>query len=364
MRLLASWLLSIAVCSASQSNALDPGIEPRAILSALNSDDPRAVAWAAWRALNVPYISVSTQFNNALQKLDPGNPAHRPAIHSVLHSIIELKLAVPSDTLYRYFEHFPAPSLIALSRTKIDAAILSLLTSTNRNDVHWTVLAEIAYHAEIPGLARILLNGYSAAGFLSVADDYDGQVWHGAGLPMIGSILETSHGDADAWPPLFVYSLDLAGESGDTLLIAAPIPIYARRHREEVHRSGGMHVDLRTVRHKLLMNLTASFSERLLIHQDGFRYQDITSCPPDISMSVVWRGNTDLVQRFSKLHRDRQKWCDRMIDVLRKRGALSPSDTLTIPIRWTVRDARSIRTEQLPDLSKIADVDYLGGQKP
>lgn len=218
----------------------------------------------------------------------------------------------------------------------------------------------------IPGLARILLEGYTAEGFVSVGDDYDGPHWPGAGAPIIGSIGETRRNDADQWPPLFEYSLaPISGEPGDTLLISRPVPIYSRRLREGIHRSGGMQLDLRRVRHKLLRELTASFSERLLYRDgiaDAIASQDVSSCPSYFSMSMTLRSSVECIQRFTKLQQDRRKACDRMLDDLRKSGALSSADNVVIPIRWSVFDGRSIRGEPVPDLSKIADVKHYGGR--
>ena len=147
-------------------------------------------------------------------------------------------------------------------------------------------------------------------------------------------------------------------------MIARPVSIYARRLREGVQQSGGMPVDLKVVRQKLLREMITSFGERLMVHENDFRYQDISSCPPNISMSVAWRNPADFLERFSKIQQDRRRACDGLIDALVKRKELSLTDNVVVPISWTVNDFRSVRTEPVPDLSGIADVKYFGRQKP
>ena len=339
------WLLFISLCVRAIPPVLaadvDPGSDPARITSALQSSDPRAIAWGAWRVLNIPYVVGHPELRKALARLDPGRASDRQAIAALFQALIELRVNVPASEIYRFFESYPAESLIVVSHGDQGKDLLNLFAlEPAKKEIYWGAIAAAAYFARVAGLAPIVLEEYVTEAVLDLNDTNDTSL-ASAPKTVRASVLGGTVGEFtdSSWPPVSPYCLASTGMPGDRLLFSRPFQIFARRGKVCDDTFIGMQL-----RHEILIALAFG-----ILSYSG-------ECGPNFHAEVKWRDSGALIRRLTALEQERKKSCGELIERLRNKGHLSDHSSQSIKVHWRLVDNRSKPRTPLPDLSSFGHV--------
>jgi hypothetical protein len=299
----------------------------------LQSLPPADQAWGAWLAGHAQASELAPMLRTLALALGTSQDSRDQRITSaVLDALIKLPGAQPTDWARAVFDHWPAQSLILLSRGDEDtiAPLLDLLDS--QQGVRWLAAANLLLPRRPPGLASVLLSNIEIQADLEIrsSDGWSGSVVGG----VAGGAADYGAASEPGFPPHVSYCLTSLPHRGATVLATGPVTIYYQRSvssHGSMGRCDERSVTAPTSQHRLdyLAALRGSSSNL------GLRSQE--------RRTVVWRPGLD-VDAEAAAFRTSILW--RHAEIIRQllaQGLLTEAEAAAAPeprITLTVRDRR------------------------
>lgn len=256
-RLLCLGFISAAIAArglAQTTPESDPSPSEKTIRAWLRSGEPQLVAWAARDLLTsgdpglIPdLLSVASQWQTLspqtysegsnLPRLSPEQEQQRDAMATVVDTLIQMKAAVPGNTLLNLAPDFGNAVAVLLSRMPVDEGVPLAFDFYRTKDNHayglqYVSAALLALYPP-PGFAADLLANTNVHATVFVIMPGSG----GMGMGSSGDCAFTSNDSQDGWPQIGQYLLSKEKSEGAVLLVAGTDPIYAVR-REKSHYTG------------------------------------------------------------------------------------------------------------------------------
>jgi hypothetical protein len=232
-----------------------------ALSGSLLGRDPRLVAWAAHDAVEsgdgsqVPrLLALASQWRALSGRGDEGASAaglsaeqmdERDAMAAVVDALIQMKTAVPADTLRALAPDFGSDVAVLLSRMPAEQAGALIFEFYRQSAEHeyglqYVSAALLALHP-VPGFAADLIaNTKVRATVLVVLPGTVGGA--GGGSSLCGG--DGSQSPRSDWPMIGQYALSAKRGDGDVQLVGGIDPVYARRFEAEHYRGPSSDVRL------------------------------------------------------------------------------------------------------------------------
>lgn len=312
------------------------------ILSWLNSNDSRLIAWGAYFAGTAGDDSATPTLVRLVQDWKPSNSKAvaswwtDPGMASVLDSLIVRDRQVPPDALIAITESFPTEAMILVAKLPSAEARPLLL--------NWYDKRKTEKNSAYPRIAAMLLSQDPPPGFAgSLLDEMEVNLEVGVTLPGHGFVRgvgsSASCGDSGGaapktgWPPLFFYQIEenAPRTNGKTLVSAGGDRI--TYERLSVSAGWGSCFYPRGLMPETRFHLLA---QMLGIPPDNVPWQ------PKESANVVWKDNGQYLFDLQKTIAAEEARIKSTVLDLRGKGFLTAQEAETVRphLSLTVTDAR------------------------
>lgn len=194
----------------------------------LASNDPRGVAWAAYRAGEARRQDVVPALIDALASPRLAAPGHEwgAARDVVLDALIRLDAQPPADVLLRHYDARSEQVLILLAEPRAgrNAVLLGILK--DESGILWHAAAGLLLDDEAAGLAASLLGGLRLTLAVTVVDAHADDVHEGG---FTGGIGCGAMYPGSGFPPIATYSFWTTADRGAVVLTGGPRPVFYTR---------------------------------------------------------------------------------------------------------------------------------------
>jgi hypothetical protein len=344
----APWTAALLVTAASAQAG--PGVRPVAdtpatpeLVRQLASDDPRVVAWAAYRAGDARRQDAVPALVDTLAspRLAAANHEWGAARDVVLDALIRLEARPPADVLTRHYDARSEQVLILLAGPGAgrNRALLGILK--DESGILWHAAAGLLLDDKAAGLAASLLGGLRLTLEVTVVDGFAGDsLLDGGHTGGIGcGVMYPGAG----FPPIATYSFWTTAEGGAIVLTGGPRPIFYTR---QVCKAG---TGIPSGGHRPLIDGPTA-DDRLALLKELLDHR----LPVEAvrTLEVRWTNERqylrDVSAAWARLARD----VDKLVQLALDEGHLTADDARHIlpAIDVRVRDARGRKRHPLPPI--------------
>lgn len=308
----------------------------------LASDDPRVVAWAAFRAGEARQTDAIPALIDTLASARGRSPALEwGAVRDVLlDALIRLDACPLVSALMPHYDARSEEVLILLAEPRAgrDDALLDVLK--RESGILWYAAAGLLVEDEAPGLAAELLRGLRLTLEVTVEDGRPGDTSGGFGMGGIG------HGvlyPVKGFPPIANYSFWDFPVRGAVVLTGGPRPVYYTR------KACAADAGLPSSGHRSLMDAPTAEDRLALLDELIDHWLPVKAVEP---LTVRWTTPQDYRGRVAAARQQLARDAASLIDIAKQEGRITADEAagLRIPIDVRVRDERGRKQHPLPPL--------------
>jgi hypothetical protein len=338
----AAAVLVIATSAHAEARARQRSDSPAtaAVVRDLASNDPRVVAWAAYRAGEARRTETVAALIDALASARVRSPGLEwgAVRDTLLDALIRLDAQPPADVLMAHYEARSEAVLILLAEPRggRDAALLGLLK--HESGILWYAAAGLLLENEAPGLAAELLRGLRLTLEVTVTDGSEGLAMGGGSVGGIGcGVLHPAKG----FPPIGTYSFWEIPVRGAVVLNGGPRPIYYTR------QACAADAGIPGSGHRSLIGGPTAEDRLALLDALMDHWLPVKAVEP---LTIRWTTPQAYRRRVVAARAELARDAASLIDIAKQEGRLTPREagSLRIAIDVRVRDERSLKRAPLP----------------
>jgi len=328
----------VALLLPHTSNAQEPVIAPDTEASDptldqwLHSKDPRPIAWAATLARQNHDSKIVAEMPDVLDSWTVAPPVRSSddramqsrAIDAVFDALIQENATVPTATIGKFAQFFPAQAAILISRLPMSESRETLIDWTFDNEgrsgvgelarIASMLLAKdakenVAFVANVVAASENRLEITVRAKYKKIPATGTGACGDGLGKPL-----------DPGWPPVFIYGLDEnLNETGIVVVDLNGDRIVAHRHQENLGwgSCGSPKPGIEP--------LDAETRYRLIAYWAGSAGYKMT-WKPDEHLTIVWAGKAAYERRLGQIIELHRKELRETVDEIERLGLMTPDE--------------------------------------
>jgi hypothetical protein len=311
----------------------------------LASNDPKQVAWGAFRAAE-HRIDVVPSLLRTLETPPAADRLERYAmIGAVLDAAAQLNARLPAEVLRSYYQGWPIQTLILFANATESRPVLLDLLKTASGD-RWYALANLLLETQADGFAAELLTKIEFRVRVHVSDTSNGTGIYAANPSSVG-VGDGIGANPPGFPPNAFYRFEAAPRRGFIVLSTGPRTIYYSRslyYQAQYPTS-----------YPFRSGPTDAERIEYVIQLVTFPTRNGIAVRPAQELTLQWRGSGDLVQQTSRLREDVVRRYEGLVSILLKEGRLSEAEgrALAQPrMNLEVIDERNDRSAPLPSITQ------------
>ena len=333
-------LIAASAHAGAQASQAPEGRAAADLARDLASNDPRVVAWAAYRAGEARRADAVPALVDTLASARVRSPglewgAVRDAL---LDALIRLDACPPVSALMPHYDARSEEVLILLAEPRAgrDDALLDVLK--RESGILWYAAAGLLVEDEAPGLAAELLRGLRLTLEVTVEDGRPGDTSGGFGMGGIG------HGvlyPVKGFPPIANYSFWDFPVRDAVVLAGGPRPVYYTR------KACAADAGIPSSGHRSFIDAPTAEDRVALLDELIDHWLPVKAVEP---LTVRWTTPQDYRRRIATARQQLARDAASLIDIAKREGRLTPDEAggLRIAIDVRVRDNRALKRVPLP----------------
>jgi hypothetical protein len=318
------------------ADAQQPQVEQQ-----LGSNDPRIVAWGAYRAGVYALRGTVPLLQRILESPPAATGRTRSVVvDAVLDALIQLHAHLQASSLSPYTDDRPVQSLLLLAQASDrDPMLVDFLTTTS--GLRWYAAANMLLRERSPELTAHLLETLHLNLTISVSDsDLSFGSGSGASAGIGCGIGENPVG----YPPRAIYRFEPFPDAGAIVLVTGPHTVYYSRTVHAEFQYGVSYSD----------GGGPTDDDRIAYLQAMLPYPRNTGLRAEMGLTIRWSNAGALTQEVDMLRANAVRQYQSIVDELVRNGRLAPerATTLTPHIDVQLEDQRVDRSVALPTLPR------------
>ncbi len=318
----------------------------------LHSQDPRTRAWGAYLVLRdrltdrVPdLLSLAENYTVTGEPASLTESDDHDAMLSVLDSLIQMRVDVPTDNAVKLYPEFPAHAVILMANSPSDnvSAFLRIFQTERLRNGAWLATGNVLVEHRAPGFAAAVLSSLVVHAQISVTDG--NSFGHGYGGSFCGGGLSAPR---VGWPEIGSYLLSACGATQKTVLVNGVHPAYYWRSVNNSYHSGSESTCPGADRDEIRADYVAT------LLNSG---HDQVPIPSQVDRSIIWTDSATYLSELTQFIADEQTLFSETARHLVSAGLITEAEVSasrpTLDI--TVTDARRTKLPELPSLPAAID---------
>jgi hypothetical protein len=308
----------------------------------LAADDPRIVAWAAYRAGEARRTDAIPALVDTLASARVQSPGLEwgAARDAVLDALIRLDACPPVSALIPHYEARSEAVLILLAEPRAgrDGVLLALLK--RESGILWYASAGLLLEDEAPGLAAELLRGLRLTLEVTVEDGQPGDI---SGSSSTGGIGHGAPHDVKGFPPIATYSFWESPVRGAVVLSGGPRPVYYTR------KVCPADAGIPSSGHRSLIDAPTAEDRLALLEELIDHWLPVKAVEP---LTIRWTTPQDYRRRIAAARDRLARDAASLIDIAKEEGRLTQDEAggVQVAIDVRVRDERGRKHHPLPPI--------------
>ncbi len=319
----------------------------------ISDGDPRLRAWGAELIAKYQLSSLYPDLASALTGFNPserfsGTPEEF-ALEAVADALITAHVPVPASDARKLFPEFPALAMILLSASADDnrAALLSILDQSKSREV-WLASANLLARNPSPGLVIKLLDDFEVFVTILVFEP-------GTGGGMSGDCYGPKELPAlnrpDDWPPISIYSLQIAKKEGTTISSGINSVSFTNRVTRDVNpwqeHAGCSLPSLQELREGIILQLAGIDPA-------------ITALRAVVLTDIVRKADDQYRQDAIGILQQQAQSFAQVVAQLQSKGLITPAQAAERRLHMQVHIVPSRRVQALPALPDLQSLGITG----